>query len=335
MRRGMVIVALVAIAVGAAPADAKVPDDFYGVVAQGPLLASDYEVMAGGGAGVLRFPIEWSQVEPQPGRYEFAQIDAIVNGAVAQGIDPMPFVWSVPAWINPQKSRPPLGNASEKDAWRRFLEVLAERYGSVVDRWQLWNEANFKLYWKPKPSPRDYAELVRLSARAIRDRDPGAEILLGGVAPVKRGMLPWEFLEGLYRVKGIERHFDTVTVHPYFPRLVGVEFQIRQALDEIEAARNRRAKVRVTELGWASEGPAADPMTKGLEGQAKILRRSFGLLKRHRRDWRLTGVDWHAFQDADPGGGEPVCSFCPGSGLLTFEREPKPAWEAYREIAAG
>ena len=320
-------------AIAAAPAKARTPAGFYGVVAQGGLLPTDYELLEQGGVGTLRFPVEWSRVEPEQGAYDFTQLDAIVEGAATRGIRPLPFIWSTPAWIDPQKSRPPLDRAEDERAWRSFLAVLAERYGAVIDEWQIWNEANFKLYWKPKPSPRDYAELVRISAKAIRAADPGAEILLAGVAPVKRGMLPWEFLEELYRVRGVERWFDTVAVHPYFPQLSGVEFQIRQALDEIDAAGDRRAKLRVTELGWASEGPAADPMTKGREGQAKMLRGAFELLTDQRRRWRLTGVDWHSFQDVAPNAGEPVCSFCPGSGLVTAEREPKPAWEAFQEFS--
>jgi len=310
-----------------------VPSDFYGVVAQGAVLPGDYGLMAEGGVEVLRFPIEWAQVEQSPGAYDWSAIDAIVGGAAANGIEPLPFVWSTPAWVNPQKSRPPLGNAGEKRAWEGFLAALAIRYGSVVDRWQIWNEANFKQYWKPAPAPRDYAELLRLSSKTLRGADPGAEILIGGVAPVKRGMLPWKFLEGLYRVKGVERWFDTVAVHPYSPELFGVEFQIRQALDEIDAAGDRGARIRITELGWASDGPAADPMNKGLAGQAKMLEKAYRLIKRHRREWRIEGIDWHSFQDVGPDAGAPVCSFCPGSGLVTAAREPKPAWDAFRGFA--
>ncbi|HEX6117775.1 MAG TPA: hypothetical protein VFY99_11805 [Solirubrobacterales bacterium] len=317
----------------AAPADARVPPDFYGVVTQGAVLPGDYDLMAGGGVEVLRFPIEWSQVEPAPGEYDWSAVDAIVQGATARGIDPLPFVWTTPGWVNPQKSRPPLGSRAEKRAWQGFLAALAERYGSLVDRWQIWNEGNFKRYWKPEPDPRDYAALLRLSAKTLRAADPGAEILIGGVAPVKRGMLPWEFLEGLYRVRGVERWFDTVAVHPYSPQLFGVEFQIRQALDEIEAAGDRRAAIRVTELGWASEGPAEDPMTKGPEGQAAMLEKSYRLLIRNRRKWRIEGIDWHSFQDVGPDAGEPVCSFCPGSGLVTAAREPKPAWATFGRFA--
>ncbi len=337
MGRGMafriVLASALVAGVVAAPAQARVPDDFYGVVAQGPLLPSDYDLMAEGGAGTLRFPIEWAQVEPEPGVYDFAAIDAIVDGAASRGIEPLPFVWSTPAWVDPQKSRPPLDNAKDERAWQRFLAVLADRYGESIDDWQVWNEANFKLYWKPKPSPRDYAELVRISAKTLREHDRGARIMLAGVAPVKRGMLPWEFLEGIYRVRGVERWFETVAVHPYHPELAGVEFQIRQALDEIDAAGDRQAKLRITELGWASEGPESDPMTKGREGQATMLDKSFELLTKERRRWKLTGVDWHSFQDVGPDGGEPVCSFCPGSGLVTAAREPKPAFDAFGRFA--
>lgn len=331
--RGVVAAVLAAglltLLAGPSRAEARVADDFYGVVSQGSLLPGDYALVRESGAGVLRFPIEWALVEPEPGVYDWAAIDAIVQGAVAQGIEPLPFVWATPEWLNPRKAEPPLDGAGQRRAWQGFLTALAGRYGSAIDRWQLWNEPNFKLYWKPKPDPRDYARLVRLSASALRASDPGAEILLGGVAPVKRGMLPWEFLEGVYDVRRIERSFDTVAVHPYYPELVGVEFQVDQALDEIEAAGDRRARIRITELGWASEGPSADPMTKGRGGQAKILTGSFRMLTKNRRRWRISGIDWHSFQDVAPDQGEPVCSFCPGSGLVTATRDPKPAFDAF------
>jgi polysaccharide biosynthesis protein PslG len=320
--------------VAAAPAGAgaSVPDRFYGVVAQGPVQAGDYALMAQGGADVLRFPLEWAAVETAPGAYDWSGVDALVQGAAAQGIEPLPFVWATPAWLAGNKSVPPI-EGQAKAAWRAFLAALADRYAGVIDRYQIWNEANFKRYWKPKPAPADYAKLLKASAGPIRDADPGAEILTGGVAPVKRGMLPWEFLGRLYRAPRVERSFDTVTLHPYAPELFGVEFQIRQALDEIEAAGDRRARIRVTELGWASEGPAQDPMTKGREGQARMLTKAFRLLEKRRRRWRITGVDWHSFADVGPEAGEPVCSFCPGSGLLTTAREPKPAWDAYASFA--
>jgi hypothetical protein len=330
--RALTLAAL-ALVLAAAPAEARTPGDFYGVVAQGPIRDGDHAQMREAGAGVLRFPLEWAQVERQPGVYDWTAVDSVVNGAVAQGIEPLPFIWATPEWLNAQKAVPPLESSGQRRAWERFLAAVTARYGSVVDKWQLWNEPNFKVYWKPKPQPRAYAELVRLGARVIRAGDPDAEIILGGVAPVKRGMLPWEFLEDVYDVRGVERWFDTVAVHPYFPELDGVEFQVRQALDEIDAARDRRARIRVTELGWASEGPAADPMTKGLEGQARMLRRSFRLLTKRRRAWHVTGVDWHSFQDVAADEGEPVCSFCPGSGLVTASREPKPAFGAFADFA--
>jgi hypothetical protein len=318
--------------VAPAEAGARVPDRFYGVVAQGPLPAGDYELMGQGGVRVLRFPLEWAAVERSPGVYDWSAVDAVVHGAAARGIEPLPFVWATPEWLAGNKSIPPLRGRA-KAAWRSFLATLAGRYAGVVDRYQIWNEANFKRYWKPKPSPADYAKLLRRAADSIRGADPGAEILTGGVAPVKRGMLPWEFLERLYRVPRVERSFDTVALHPYAPELFGVEFQVRQALDEIEAARDRGARIRITELGWASEGPAQDPMTKGRAGQAKMLNKAFRLLAGHRRSWRITGVDWHAFADVAPEVGAPVCSFCPGSGLFTAAREPKPAWDSFRGFA--
>jgi polysaccharide biosynthesis protein PslG len=329
------------VGMAAAPAAARAPRDFFGVVPQGPLAASDFDRMQGV-VGTLRIPIYWYQVERLPGEYEFAGLDRLVGEAADRGIRILPFIYGSPKWATGNEARPPL-RSSARTAWLALLRRLVRRYGPDGDfwhgrprrepirRWQIWNEPNFLLFWRPRPSPRGYARLLRVSARAIRAEDPGAIIIAAGVAPVEAGITPWAFLRRMYEVPGVRRHFDVAALHPYAPHIRWVETQIRLVRGVMRAAGDSRKPLQLTEIGVASASTYPNPFDKGLRGQASFLRRALRLSLQKRRRWHLTGVDWFTWQDAPAA--DPHCVFCQYGGLFDEDGAAKPAWWAFREAA--
>jgi polysaccharide biosynthesis protein PslG len=314
------------------------------VVSQGPLLKKDYRRLDRGGVATLRFGIHWRSVQPQPDLWRWEKIDKVVLRASNAGVVLRPFMLGSPSWVASDPARPPLDSVAGRRAWRTFLTELVSRYGrggafwaarsrsSPIRRWQIWNEPNFPLYWQPRPSAREYARLLRISADAIRAVNPGARIVAAGVAPVSTGPWPWEFMRRLYSVRGVKRDFDTVALHPYARDLRGLRYQSRRVRRVMDRAGDSRTKLEITELGWASSGPRHHPAVKGRRGQARILGAAFRLLARKRRDWRLSGAQWFAWQDARRV--EPSCHFCRGAGLFTIGRRPKPSWRAFKSASA-
>jgi hypothetical protein len=297
-----------------------------------------------GVVGTVRLPVFWFQVEPLPGQYDFSALDETVNGAAERGIRILPFVYGSPSWVSAQPAFPPLATASARRAWISFLGHLVERYGAggsfwrgksvkrPIRRWQIWNEPNFLLFWRPRPSPARYARLLRLSARSIRRRDPGARIVAAGVAPVEAGILPWEFLRRMYRVPGVRRSFDVAALHPYATSLRAMEYEIRHVRRAMAGGGDAATSLQLTEVGIASSGAYRNPFDRGLHGQARFLRRAYGLLRDNRRRWRLAGIDWFTWQDAPAP--DPHCVFCQYAGLFDLEGAPKPAWWAFRSALA-
>jgi hypothetical protein len=98
------------------------------------------------------------------------------------------------------------------------------------------------------------------------------------------------------------------------------------------AAGDRRKPIEITEFGVASGGPMPSPMIKTPGGQAEFLRRAFRFLVDHRRGWRLSGADWFTWRDSVSE--DPHCVFCRHAGLFDLADRPKPAWAAYRAVAA-
>ncbi len=327
--------------VAAAPAQA-LPRSFFGVVPQSPLEARDFALMRGV-VGTVRISIGWSQVEPRPGQYEFAELDETIVRAAAAGIRVMPFVSSTPSWLTHDPERPPLFSARARRGWSAFLARLVRRYGPggtvwadagramPIRQWQIWNEPNFLLAWHPKPAPRGYARLLRLSAWAIRAVDDRAEIVAAGVAPITAGMSPWVFLQRFYEVPGVRGSFDVAAVHPYAPTVADVILQVRITRRVMALAGDHRKPLLVTELGVASSSSIPSTYDRGLFGQATFLRRVFELLIRERDRWRIRGVDWFSWRDYPAA--DVHCVFCQYAGLFDLDARPKPAWWAFRRLA--
>lgn len=325
-----------------AAARPALPPGFIGVVPQSPLAAPDFKRMRGV-VGTLRIPIAWSQVERQSGEFDFAELDPIVSAAADAGVRVLPFIYGTPAWLAGDPARPPLSRGAEA-AWTRFLRTLAHRYGPggelwdggakqlPIRSWQIWNEPNFLLFWRPRPSPSGYARLLRISARAIRGIDRGAQIVAAGLAPVEGGMLPWTFLRRLYSVPGVRGSFDVAAVHPYSATLGGMVYQVRKARQAMSAAGDGGKPLLVSELGVASASRLPTGFAWGLKGQAAFLRRAYRLLLGARERWHIAGVDWYAWRDMPAS--DPHCVFCEHAGLFGTDGEPKPAWRALRHVAA-
>jgi hypothetical protein len=325
-----------------AGARATAPRGFFGVVPQGPLAAADFKRMRGV-VGTLRIPIAWSQVEPRAGEFDFAALDAIVSSAAAAGVRVLPFVYGTPAWLASNPARPPL-SAAGLSAWTGFLRTLVKRYGPrgelwgggparmPIRQWQIWNEPNFLLFWRPRPSPVDYAHLLRASARAVRAADPGAQVVAAGLAPVEGGMLPWTFLRKLYAVPGVAATFDLAAVHPYSATLEGMAYQVGKARRVMAAAGDADKPLLVSELGVASDSLLPTAFNWGAKGQASFLGRAYRMLLRARGRWHIAGVDWYAWRDMSAS--DPHCVFCEYAGLLDPSGKPKPAWRAFADVAA-
>ena len=339
---GWVVLPLAGLLAGFAPAGARTPSSFFGVVPQAPLESKDWSRIGRAGLTV-RLPVRWYEVEPRQGEFEFGALDEAMREAAAHGVRVMPQVGGSPSWIASDPAQPPLAR-TDLAAWRRFLRQLVERYGPggelwrkvpahrmAVHRWQIWNEPNFPAFWT-HPSARDYVRLLRASAGAIRSVDAHATIVAAAVAPIVGQPPPWEFLREMYRARGARAAFDVAALHPYTSSLSGLEYEIQMTRLVMAEAGDARTPLAITEIGVASGARIRTPFDRGRRGQARYLARSFSRLATKRREWRLAGVWWFAWQDA--GGSDPICAFCEYAGLLDKSGDPKPSWAALKRVVS-
>jgi hypothetical protein len=327
-------------AASAAAGPAKAPRGFFGVVPQAPPSRSDFARMAGT-VETMRMPINWFESEPKRGAYDFTRVDEEIGAAVERGISVLPFVYGTPAWLGRQEVPPLEGVALKR--WKGFLRVLVARYGpggsfwkgrahrEPIRRWQIWNEPNFRLYWAPKIEPAGYAKLLRASATTLRKAEPGAKIVLAGIAPVGYGMKTWVFMRRLLRVPGVRRDFDFAAIHPYSATIPELDYQLGKVRAAMVAGGAGHKPLLVTEFGVASRGDHPSAFVLGEEGQARFLRNAYERLLTMRRHWHIAGAYWYTWQDEAKA--DPHCAFCQGAGLLRLNGTAKPAWFVYQRLA--
>ncbi|MGW5057658.1 hypothetical protein ACWEQ2_10225 [Streptomyces sp. NPDC004096] len=131
------------------------------------------------GAGLVRVYVYWSQVEPEPGRFDWTVVDAILGQ-----LDPAVETWVTVCCSSPWATRHPsnfLPSSPAKDLeqYERFVRALVSRCRGRVDHWQCNNEpSNTGLLWAGTAP--EYVEQLTVFHRAVRSCDPGSAVVLGG-----------------------------------------------------------------------------------------------------------------------------------------------------------
>lgn len=333
---------------GEANSDVRGPSPFFGIAPQTPLRGGDLSLMRRTGIGSMRFPIYWSESEPVRGVFDWRTTDARLALTSRDGFDLLPFVYSSPSWAAPTWVRMPVRTPEQRRAWSRFLRALVGRYGPGGDfwklhpelperplrTWQIWNEENDHRH--AEASIRDYVRLLRGSAPAIRSADPGARIVLGGLyaAPGEEPSTPApQFLDRLYRRKGVKGLFDAAALHPYTfnPGLMAAHIAALRAV--MRRNGDGRTPLYITEFGWGSQTRAAggDGFEIGPDAQADYLKRAWAILLKNRRRWRLESAYWFTWQDVPAWSTR--CGFCDSTGLIGLDGLPKAALRGFAEMA--
>jgi hypothetical protein len=205
----------------------------------GATLSARLDQYAKLGVKVARFQLIWASVQRDgPTSYAWANIDAVVNGLLSRGIEPLPVIDATPTWARPSsctstETCAPAGPGP----YATFAAAAVARYAPQgVRSWEIWNEPNNPLFWKPAPDPGGYTAVLKAAYAAIHRTDPGATVISGGLAPTTTHngwIAPVEFLGDIY-ADGGKGSFDAVGWHPYdYPATVSQYSSNHQGWDQM------------------------------------------------------------------------------------------------------
>jgi len=340
MRRAIGLAGLLtvlALALSPAGAEAKVGRSFWGVVDLSANLSSkDFAKMHRAKVGVVRIALYEQEIEISPGVFNWSSTDQTVQGLASRGITTLPDL------LVSRSNPPPPISGSARQNWEQFVHEVVARYKPGGTFWQanpglrrkpirsyqVFNEPNLKKFFPSNNAVRDYGKLLKITHNAIRGAYAHANTVLAGLP----GFVPnrgWRFLDKLYRVKGVKRSFDIAAVHPYSISLYYLRYQLRKFRGVMKRHHDKHTPIWITEFGFGSAHPNGR-LNKGPRGQARMLRKSFKLLRAKHKSWKLRGVVW--FDWRDPPQHNPDCSFCSSAGLLHSNYHPKLALRAFKHF---
>lgn len=350
------VVAVVLLA-GAAGAQGRVPRDFFGIAPQTALSTDDTNRMREGGIDIVKLPISWSSVQPTPDSgYQWGGIDQAVALIARSHMSVLPVLSTTPRWLAGRETNLPVASPRQRREWAAFLRAAVERYGTdglfwlehsassgdfvpriPIKTWQIWNEENF-FYFTTPASPARYARLLRISRRPIRQADRRADVIIGGLFGNPKENPPRatdavDFLERLYRVRGVKAAFDGVALHPYAADVEALRSLTEGLRRVMVDNRDRRTGLYITEMGWGSQhDPRRVSFEVGWRQQARELRSAYRYLIGNRRRLNLKQVHWFTWKDV-----QGSCDFCDSTGLFRRGQrfKPKPAWHSLVALARG
>jgi hypothetical protein len=230
------------------------------------------------------------------------------------------------------------------DAYARWVRWAVERFdgdgnndapGSPrVAAWEIWNEPDQDGTWLPKADPAAYAALLRAGRDAVKQSDPTALVLNGGVMTFDAVGVNG-FMEQVVQIAGWDS-FDVLSLHPWLidhapddPRLINA----RERFDVTIPGRLAMAKrwvdshgggkpIWISEVGWSVCGASCDPsFAKSEEQQADYLVRTFVLSI-------AAGVEHVSFfqlEDKFDGAQQPWGP----AAIIRDDGSPRPAYAAY------
>ena len=301
----------------------------------------------------IRVDLSWTTVQGGgPTSWSWAGFDRVVAAADARGLEVLPILTYTPAWARDagcvRFSCPP----ADPTRFAAFATAAVKRYAvRGVRTWEVWNEPNLAQFW-PSPDPARYATLLTATSAAIRKADPGATVLLGGLAALEStnpayAIGPREYLQAVCRT-GACGKVDAVSYHPYTFPYPASYYATFSAWSKMSATPTSLRSILtgfglpdvpiwVTEYGaptdgdgiaadgtWATVTPSTTHVTE--DWQASLLKDA---VAKADSDPHVQAFFWYTDQDlVVPTRRE--ASF----GLRRLDGTAKPSWAAYRTAIA-
>lgn len=289
------------------------------------------------GTPVLRVAFGWDSIEAEPGKYDWAFWDDFVRLSQRHGIRLIPYVCYTPRWAAEDDDddfwrRPP----EDADHFAAFMRVISRRYRHQIQSWELWNEPDNPAYWLG--SPTQFGELMRAGSRGVREGNPEAQVVFGGIAwnlAFLENVLTNRLTAGAFEVLNLHNYNETWSEEP----LENLPTFIDRARDLLDSHSLTNVSIWLAEVGFSSYRRGArvsEQYSAVYDYEHTPAHQGTSLLRALTLAATTEQVDliaWYRINDLPPT--QEVIGDVNNRhlGLQTAVREPKPAMNALRFFA--
>ena len=287
------------------------------------------ELMKKCGVGIVRMDFLWQDIEPVRAKHSFSKYDYLVDALTRSNIAILGVLGYHADWASPGK----IWNVPHTDFtfFYDYCSAVARRYKDRVKFWEIWNEPDSRVYWQPQDGLVEYARLLRGAYSLLKQIDPACSVLNGGLS------------EGLASVRALYERgagdcFDIMNIHAFespvhrdaIDRVVAFVKATGQVMDLNNDAAKR---IWVTETGCPGVKAGSSAADSWLGENPSELQQASWVTQVYSEVLALDRVDkvfWAFFRDTDNHWKDGTDYL----GLVRNDFSLKPAYRAYREIAA-
>lgn len=296
-------------------------------------------LMVEAGVRSVRMPFRWTLLEPQKGEFDWERHDRVVKKLVEAELDIVGIFVSVPTWANgysaentPADVDPSAYPPDNIVDFTNYVAAVTSRYRGDVDTWVVFNEPNLDKFWQPEPDPEQYVDFLCVGYEVIKAVHPEATVVGGalagnGASIGRSGRDIHEFLPEMYAA-GADGCFDVLSIHPYLHPVLYTLEDLQERINETRQIVRDEGEFRpiwINEIGWSTA-----PNTWGLPTVTDRIIATW-LSAVYTDLYGVERIYWYNFRDVAQDPDDPEHHF----GLTYFDMAPKPAFDAYRRVAAG
>ncbi len=284
----------------------------------------------------------WDQIEPQQGIHQWDQSDAIIKPFTDNpDLKLIAVLIDSPSWArDPKIAKAITAPPTDPATFASFAHAFADRYGSTIDEYQVWDEPNLANAWGSiDPHPAQYLALLSTSYSAIHSADTTATVIAAALAPTTEqgpvNISDIRYLSDLYAL-GAAPYMDAVAAKPYGFNTSPDDRTIRDdtlnfsrivALREIMIQHGDGAKALwASAWGWNNlpDNWTGSPSIWGSVTSDQQVSDTLAALDRADREWPwLGGMIVQEWQPAAPAT-DPQWGFA----LMDPQGNPTPLWTA-------
>ncbi len=175
-------------------------------------------LMEAAGITWVRQFARWDDIEEKQGQFEWNTFDRIFAAFKDHpSLQPVIVFFGSPSWARSVDS--PTAPPDDERAFGEFITAFAERYGDVVDYYQIWDEPNLRAAWGGQlPQAAQYVALLQTAYEALHSADAKVTVISAALAPTTelgpRNISDVRYLEDIYRLGG-GAYMDAVAAKPY------------------------------------------------------------------------------------------------------------------------
>jgi len=283
------------------------------------------------GVRVLRMGREWAALESQPGKWNWADLDARVGVVEHHGLQIQMLlaygnVYAASAeaqtaaaqakaageqapWIKAVRAPP------EDGAWRAYVRSVVTRYRGRIHYWEIWNEPDLSLFFLGRTD--DYIRMLRSAYAEVKRVDPRSKIMTAGFATVDDAK--YRRLNPDLQQRVLAEASDAFDIHALHEH--GTFEAFEHAVDG-ELTRYRSGMKQPRPLYFNETGMSSQHGREREQALALVKKITFA------RARGAIAYNWYDIRDDGTDPDELEHNF----GLLTRDFQPKPAYAAYNEL---